>query len=136
MFEEAWGYLVLQELAPDIKKSEPELYALMLDDRMMKYARMIVVFSLHAGTMTSDGAIRYFVESLGMPQEDAAHEVLVASTSPTVAYPAISMILVDEMLKNVSYVFGYGKPHEELVKLLREWRDLPLSMIMPKTRSA
>jgi hypothetical protein len=134
-FDEGWRYLALQEIVPAIKKSDPELYLLVLDDWIMKYARMTVVFALHAGTMTSDSAIQYLADSRRMSRDDAAREVLIASTSPAVAYPAISMITVDEMLRNVSYVFGYGKPNEELAKLLRASRDLPLSMIAPKTRS-
>jgi len=134
-FEEGWRYLALQELIRDVKKNDSELYLLVLDDWMRKYARMTVVLTLHAGTKTSDGATQYLVESLGIPREEAAREVLAASTSPAIAYPAISMILVEDMLKNVSFIFGYGKPQQELAKLLREWRDLPLSMIAPKTQS-
>jgi len=134
-FEEGWRYLALQELARDLKKNDPELYMLVLDDWTRKYARMTVVLTLHAGTKTSDGATQYLVESLGLPREEAAREVLAASTSPAIAYPAISMILVEDMLKNVSFIFGSGKPQQELARLLREWRDLPLSMIVPKTRS-
>jgi len=134
-FEEGWRYLALQELVQNIKKSDPGLYLLVLDDWTRKYARMVVVFTLHAGTKTSDGATQYLVESLGLPREEAAREVLAASTSPAVAYPAISMLLVDDMLKNVSFIFGYGNPQQELAKLILEWRDLPLSMIVPKTQS-
>jgi hypothetical protein len=134
-FEEGWRYLALQELVPDIKKNAPDLYVLVLDDWIRKYARMIVVFSLHSGTMTSESAIGYLVESQHISRDEAEREVLAASISPAVAYQAISMILIEDMIKNVSYVFGYGKPQQELVKFLRESRDLPLSMIVPKTRS-
>jgi hypothetical protein len=134
-FEEGWRYLALQELVRDLKKNDPKLYLLVLDDWTRKYARMTVVLTLHAGTRTSDGATQYLVESLGLPREEAEREVLAASTSPAIAYPAISMILVEDMLKNISFIFGSGKPQQELAKLLREWRDLPLSMIVPKTQS-
>ena len=134
-FEDGWRYVALLELGIQIKKDNPALYILVLDDWRAEYARMVVVFSLHAGTMTSDGAIRYLMESLNMHREAAEREVIAASVSPAVAYPAISMILIDDMLRNVSYVFGSGKPQEELTKLLRRSRDVPLSMITPKTRS-
>ncbi|HEY5133904.1 MAG TPA: DUF885 family protein [Candidatus Krumholzibacteriaceae bacterium] len=134
-FEDGWRYVALLDLGPQIKKDNPELYILVLDDWRAEYARMVVVFSLHAGTMTSDGAIRYLMESLNMSRETAEREVIAASVSPAVAYPAISMIMIEDMLKNISYVFGSGKPHEELTKLLRRSRDIPLSMITPKTQS-
>jgi hypothetical protein len=134
-YDEGWRYLALQEIAPELKKSDPELYALVLDAWIAEYARMAVVFSLHAGTMTSEGAAQYFAGETGCSAEEAAREVLTASVSPEIAYAGVSMILVDEMTRNVSYVFGYGKPQEELLKLLRQWRDLPLPLIVPRTRS-
>jgi len=135
-FEEGWRYLALQELAPQIKKNDPELYILVLEDWIRQYARMVIVLSLHAGTMTSDDAAQYLVESLALARDEATREVLAASVSPAVAYPAISMIVVEETLKNLSRIFDYAEPRQELSKLLRQWRDLPLSMIALKTRSA
>ena len=132
-FEEGWRYLVVQELAQEIKKNDPELYLLVLEDWLRQYARLIVVLALHAGTMTSDAATQYLVETLTLERGEAAREVLAASVSPTLAYTAISMILVDEMLKNVAYVFGYDKPQQELAKMLLASRAIPLSMIVPKT---
>jgi len=134
-FEDGWRYAALLDLGEQIKKDHPALYILILDDWRAEYARMTVVFSLHAGTMTSDGAIRYLAESLSMPREAAEREVIAASVSPAVAYPAISMIQIENMLRNISYVFGSGKPREELTKLLRRSRDIPLSMITSKTQS-
>ncbi len=133
-FEEGWRYLVTQELARDIKKDDPGLYLLVLDDWQRHYARLIVVLALHAGTMTSDAAAQYLVETLNLGRGEAAREVLAASVSPALAYTAISMILADEMIKNVSYVFGYDNPQRELAKILLASRDIPLSMIIPKTR--
>jgi hypothetical protein len=133
-FEEGWRYLVMQELAQDIKKDDPELYLLVLEDWLGQYARLIVVLALHAGTMTSDTATQYLVETLTLERGEAAREVLAVSVSPALAYPAVSMILVDEMIKNVSYVFGYDKPQQELAKMLLASRDIPLSMIAPKTQ--
>ena len=133
-FDEGWRYLVMQELAQDIKKDDPELYLLVLEDWLGQYARLIVVLALHAGTMTSDAATQYLVETLTLERGEAAREVLAASVSPALAYTAISMILVDEMIKNVSYVFGYDKPQQELAKMLLASRDIPLSMIVPKTQ--
>jgi len=133
-FEEGWRYLVTLELAQDIKKDDPGLYLLVLDDWLGQYARLIVVLALHAGTMTSDAAAQYLVETLNLDRGEAAREVLAASVSPALAYPAVSMILVDEMIKNVSYVFGYDKPQQELAKILLASRDVPLSMIIPKTQ--
>jgi hypothetical protein len=133
-FEEGWRYLVTQELAQDIKRDDPELYFLVLGDWLEQYARLIVVLDLHAGTMTSDAATQYLVETLALERGDAAREVLAASVSPALAYPAVSMILVDEMIKNVSYVFGYDKPQQELAKMLLASRGVPLSMIVPKTQ--
>jgi|WetSurMetagenome_2_1015567.scaffolds.fasta_scaffold63378_2 hypothetical protein len=132
-FEAGWRYLVLQELAPDMKKDDPGLYLLVLGDWLREYARLTVVLSLHAGTMTSDAAAQYLVETLALEPGEATREVLAASVSPALAYPAISMILVDQMLKNVSYAFGYGKPQQELAKILLASREIPLSMIVPKT---
>ncbi|MDD4857995.1 MAG: hypothetical protein PHD74_07795, partial [Candidatus Krumholzibacteria bacterium] len=63
-FDEGWRYLAVQELVPDIKKNDPDLFVLILNDWIRNYARMIVVFSLHSGTMTSESAIGYLVESL------------------------------------------------------------------------
>jgi hypothetical protein len=134
-FGEGWRYLALQEFAQNLKRNSPELYLLVLDDWKREFARMVVVLTLHAGTRTSDGAEQYLVENLGIQREEAAREVLTASVSPAIAYPAISMILVEDMLKNVSFVFGYGKPQQELEKTLRQSRDLPLSLIVPKTQS-
>ncbi len=133
-FEEGWRYLVTQELAQDIKKNDPGLYLLVLGDWLEQYARLIVVLSLHAGTMTSDDAARYLAETLNLERGRASREVLAASVSPALAYPAISMILVEEMIKNVSYVYGYDKPQQELAKMLLASRDIPLSAIVPKTR--
>ncbi len=133
-FEEGWRYLIMQELAQDIKKDDPGLYLLVLGDWLEQYARLIVVLSLHAGTMTSDAAAQYLVETLALERGDAAREVLAASVSPALAYPAISMILVEEMIKNVSYVYGYEKPQQELAKMLLASRDIPLSTIAPKTK--
>ena len=133
-FDEGWRYLAMQELAQDIKKDDPELYLLVLEDWQGQYARLIVVLALHAGTMTSDAATQYLVETLTLARGEAAREVLAASVSPALAYPALSMILVDEMIKNVSYVFGYDKPQQELAKMLLASRDIPLSMIVPKTQ--
>ena len=98
---------MLQELAQGLKKNNPELYLLVLEGWTRDFARMVVVLALHAGTKTSDDAARYLVDTLGVPREEASREVLEASVSPAIAYPAISMILVEDMLKNVSYVFGY-----------------------------
>ena len=134
-FEDGWRYASILELEPQIKTDDPGLYILVLDDWRAEYARMVVVFSLHAGTMTSDGAIQYLSESLNMPREAAQRDVIAASISPVVAYPAISMIQIEDMLRNISYVFGSGKPREELLKLLRRSHDIPLSMITPKTQS-
>jgi hypothetical protein len=133
-FEDGWRYLVMLELAQNMKKDDPGLYLLVLEDWLRHYARLIVVLSLHAGTMTSDAATHYLVETLALERGEAAREVLAASVSPTLAYTAVSMILIDEMLKNVSYVFGYEKPHQELAKILLASRDIPLSMIVPKTQ--
>jgi hypothetical protein len=133
-FEEGWRCLVVQELAQDIKKDDPELYLLVLEDWLRQYARLIVVLALHAGTMTSDAATQYLVETLTLEPGEAAREVLAASVSPALAYPALSMILVDEMIKNVSYVFGYDKPQQELARILLASRDIPLSLIVPKTQ--
>ena len=132
-FEEGWRYLTVQELAQDIKKNDPELYLLVLKDWLTQYARLIVVLTLHAGTMTSDAATQYLVETLTLEHDEAAREVLAATVSPTLAYTAVSMILVDEMIKNVAYVFGYDKPQQELAKMLLVSRDIPLAMIVPKT---
>jgi hypothetical protein len=85
--------------------------------------------------MTSEGAQRYLVESAGLSPEAAARDALAASVSPEAAYAGISMLLVEEMTRNVSYVFGYGKPEYELIKLLRQWPDLPIPMITPKTQT-
>jgi hypothetical protein len=133
-FEDGWRYLVTQELVPDIKRDDPGLYLLVLEDWLKQYARLIVVLDLHAGTMTSDDATQYLVKTLNIERGDASREVLAASVSPALAYPAISMILVDEMIRNVSYVFGYDKPQQELAKMLLASRDIPLSMILPKTQ--
>ncbi len=133
-FDAGWRYLSVLQLSTDIKKRDPALFNLILEDQRRQYARLVVVLSLHAGTMTSDAAARYLVSTLALESGEAEREVLAASVSPSLAYPAISMILVDEMIKNVSYVFGYAKPQAELAKMLLASRDLPLPMILPKTR--
>jgi hypothetical protein len=133
-FEAGWRYLTFLQLSTDIKKRDPALLNLILEDQRRQYARLVVVLSLHAGTMTSDAATGYLVSTLTLERGEAEREVLAASVSPSLAYPAISMILVDEMIKNVSYVFGYAKPQAELAKMLLASRDLPLPLILPKTR--
>jgi hypothetical protein len=133
-FEAGWRYLAVLELSAEVKKSDAALYNLILEDQLRQYARLIVVLSLHAGTMTSEAAAGYLVSTLSLERGEAEREVLAASVSPSLAYPAISMMLVDEMIKNVSYVFGYAKPQAELAKMLLASRDLPLPMILPKTR--
>jgi hypothetical protein len=134
-FEEGWRYLKLQARIQSIKKTNPELYLLLLDDWIRKYARLVVVISVHTGTKTSDDAAQYLVETLEVPREEAMGDVLAASVSPAIAYPAISMILIEDMLAKISFVFRDGKPHGELAKLLRQWRDTPLPLIVPKTKS-
>ncbi len=133
-FEAGWRYLAVLELSAEIKKRDAALYNLVLEDQVRQYARLIVVLSLHAGTMTSEAAAGYLVSTLGLERGEAEREVLAASVSPSLAYPAISMILVDEMIKNISYVFGYANPQEELAKMLLASRDLPLPTILPRTR--
>lgn len=133
-FEAGWRYLAVLEISAEIKKRDAELYNLILEDQLRQYARLIVVLSLHAGTMTSEAAAGYLAATLGIERAEAEREVLAASVSPSIAYPAISMILVDEMIKNVAYVFGYAKPQEELAKMLIGSRDIPLPTILPRTR--
>jgi hypothetical protein len=133
-FAEGWRYLALLGLRDDIRKNAPELTARITDDRIAKLARMIIVFRLHAGTWTSDEAARYLVETVGMEREPAAREVLLASTAPEIAWPGISMVLIDEMLKRGGYSPGFSEPNRDLTKLLLASRDLPLALILPRMR--
>ena len=134
-FTEGWRYLALLERARDMRKSDPALYARVLNDRMKKLARMIVVFRLHAGVLTSDEAVRYLVETLGMDRDAATREVLQASVAPSVAWPGISIVLIEEMLKRAAYADGHSEPNRDLAKLLLASRDLPLALILPRIKS-
>lgn len=133
-FTEGYRYLALLERAHDIRKSDPALYALLLNDRMRRLARMIVVFRLHAGVLTSDEAARYLVETIGLDSDAATHEVLLASAAPAVAWPGISMVLIEEMLKRAAYARGYSEPNRDLAKLLLASRDVPLALILPRIK--
>lgn len=134
-FAEGWRYLALQELIQDLRKRDPALYIRMMDEQVRHYALMIAVFGLHAGTLTSEGAIRYLVETAGMTRVESEREILAVSVSPSRAYPAIAMILVEQMLKNLSYDDRGAARHGELARVLRESRDVPLSLIVSKTVS-
>lgn len=134
-FTEGWRYLALLERARDMRKSDPALYARVLNDRMKKLARMVVVFRLHAGVLTSDEAVRYLVETLGMDRDAATREVLQASVAPSVAWPGISIVLIEEMLKRAAYADGRSEPNRDLAKLLLASRDLPLALILPRIKS-
>ncbi len=134
-FEEGWRYLSLLERMRDIKKNNPALHTILMDERVKQLARMIVVFRLHTGVSTSEEAVRYLAETIGMKRDVASREVLLASVAPSVAYPGISMILIEEMLRNAAYVYGYANPTRDLKKLLLESRDVPLALILPKTKS-
>jgi len=134
-FAEGWRYLAIAELTRDVAKNDPALHIRLMDDCVRQFARMIVVFGLHAGTLTSEGARRYLIDTAGMTGAEAEREILFASLSPSRAYPAIAMILTEQMLKNISFGSGIDDPHRELARILRESRDIPLSLIVPKTAS-
>jgi hypothetical protein len=129
-----WRYLALLQRARELRVKNLDLYLLILEDRQIRLARTVIVFRLHSGSLTMDEATRYLVETMGLDPDAATREVLAASLSPSVAWPGISMILIEQMLKNTASVLGFSEPDRVLGNLLLEWRDLPLPLIIPKTK--
>jgi hypothetical protein len=131
-FRDGWYYLNTRELATDLRTPRPLLGRRLLEEEIVALARTVVVFRLHAGSMTSDDAAAYLVETTGMSPADAANEVLVASISPLVAYPGMAMVLVENMLETVAYVSGLDRPERKLLDSFRASRGMPLPVIAAK----
>jgi len=131
-FRDGWFYLSTRERAADLRTENPELGVRLLGDEILALARTLVVFRLHAGSMTSDSAARYFVQSIGMSPRDAAREALAASISPGIAYRGIAMVLVENMVETAAYVSGLDRPERKLRDAFRSNRGLPLAIIAAK----
>ena len=131
-WREGLAHLALADIAERMRKQDPELYARILDEWTLRLARTIVVLRLHAGTLTTERAAGYFSETAGLEREDAEREALTASTSPAVAWPGISIILVERMIDRMAEPGESGAARRKTRALLVRERGLPLPLIERK----
>lgn len=135
---ETWreGLIHLSRLAvaDELRTHDLELYARFIDGEIRRLARAIIVLRLHAGALTTEGAASYLVETALISREEAAREVFDASVSPAIAWPGISLILVERMIDRIAEPGGSTKPREETRKNLIQSRGLPLVLIEQKLR--
>lgn len=133
-FREGYRYFAIRPAVEWLRREDPSTYARVLDGWILDLARVIVVIRLHSGTLTAEAASRYLVETAGIPASEADREVLAATASPSLALAGIAMMTVDRMIERLSQPSGAAKPQEELRKLFRQSRGLPLRLIEEKIR--
>lgn len=127
----AWTFLNMERIAGYFPEVESELRLLMLEEKIRGLARMVVVFSLHSGTLKTNEAAGYLIENInGMSREEAEFDVVMASASPSVAYAGIAVILLEDMARILSKTKSIRAPRRRLRRLLIEHRGLPLAMII------
>jgi hypothetical protein len=122
-------HLARLAIAEDAQRNDPALYVRFIDTEIRHLARTIIVIRLHAGTLTTEGAESYLVETARLNREDASREVLDASVSPGLAWPGIASILVERMVDRIAEPSGSRKPRAEARRLLEKERGLPLALI-------
>jgi len=131
-FREGWFYVAMRGRTAGLRAADPRLAAAMQREEVLALARTVVVFRLHAGSMTSDGAASYLVQAAELSPDDAAREVLAASVSPSIAYRGIAMVLIDGLSETMSYMDGLEKEERSIESLLRANPGLPLPIIEDK----
>ncbi len=110
--------------------AERHAFSLLLaEEKIRALARMVVVFRLHAGTLTSETAVEYLVSEAGLHEDEAAADVLAATVNPSIAYPGISIIHNAEMVKKVSFRKGVRKPQQRISRIFHDNPGVPLSLI-------
>lgn len=133
-FREGYRYFATHPAVERMRREDPSAYVRVLEAWTLDLARVIVVIRLHSGTLTAEAASRYIAETAGIGEEEARREVLAATASPSLALPGIAMMTIDRMLERLSQPSGNGKPQDEMRKLLRQSRGLPLPLIEEKIR--
>jgi hypothetical protein len=128
-FRIAWRIHNLKDCIEIFPEKRLLLRSMFLREKIHALARMIVVFKLHAGTFTSESAAAYLSATAGFSQHRAEYEVTLASSSPSLAYEGLCIVMLEEMVKKTGLSRNRKKPHRFVRKLLLDNLDLPLAMI-------
>ncbi len=129
-YRQGWMFFQIEDLLTSFPEEKLELELLLLDEKVRALVRTVTVMKLHAGILTTEAAVDYISEVAGLSKEEAESDVVLASASPSIAYPGISLILLEEMVKKVSYSKGIRNPRREARQLLYTNHHLPLSVIL------
>ncbi|MBN2071793.1 MAG: DUF885 family protein [Candidatus Krumholzibacteriota bacterium] len=125
----ALNYKDITTLDPDHKLSIRKLY---LEEKNLELARMLITLRLHSGRSTVDSSVEFLMKELGMTKKEAAMEVAIASATPSVGYPGLAVMLLDDMSRTASSVKRDRNPRNRIREMMLENIGLPLPMITGK----
>jgi hypothetical protein len=102
IYAEVVRYSEIEGLIDLFPAERAALRELLLEEKIRELALAIVVLKLHAGSFTTESAVHYLEETLGLEGEEAASHVTQASYAPTIAYPGIAILELDRLLKRAT----------------------------------
>jgi len=129
-YRQGWMFFQMEDLLTSFPEEKLELELFLLDEKVRALVRTVTVMKLHAGILTTEAAVDYISDVADLSKEEAESDVILASASPSIAYPGISLILIEEMVKKVSYSKGIRNPRREAQRFLYTNHHVPLSMIL------
>ncbi len=103
-----------------------------INSNILDLARMVIVFRLHNGNYSMEMAKDFLVEKTGLDEIEATYNVKTALVSPSIAYPGITRIILDEMdkkLRTSDYIKLRGM---STLELLQSNMGLPIPMVHNK----
>jgi hypothetical protein len=134
-FYYGWKSLNMEKLINIFHAEKKGLEKLDARDRTLALARLILVIRLQSGIFTFESAAEY-LRNIGIVTEsEIEKEVLAASSSPARALEGISLVLIEQIVKDLSRAKGDRIPNRRARKLLMENKAIPLTLIQMKIPS-
>jgi hypothetical protein len=123
-------FLEIDMLVDAFPDERPWLRIMLTREKIRAFARMTVLFEIHAGTMTTEAAIDYLRNTADMSAEEAASNVMAATYAPATAHPGIALLYIDRMIKKTAEKRDSTPPGRRVLQTLREHNYLPPAMVI------
>jgi hypothetical protein len=132
IYAEIVRFLELEGLVGLFPAEKTALREALLEDKIQALAMTIAVLRLHAGTLTTESAATYLVETAGLSVREASLEVTTATYAPVVAYPGIALLEIDRMTKRATVRHQTTRPEKTLREALLERYFMPMPDIFAR----
>jgi hypothetical protein len=131
-FHYGWKVLNIEKLITLLQAGRGSLEMLDARERVLAMARLILVLRFQSGTFTIESAAGYLRGIEAVPEDEIESEVMAASSSPARAFEGISLLLAEQLMKDMSRARGTTAAAGLARKLLLENNAIPLTLILPK----